>query len=74
MTLNVTLDHYHWGQASSTANDFEGVDLRGEVVLLSRNVRIVGEDIESWGGQMVTSDTVEVDASVVPPVTKFRHG
>jgi len=74
VSLNVTLDHYHWGQAASTADDFEGIDLRGEVVLLSRNVRIVGEDIESWGGQMVTSDTVEIDDSVIPPEIKMRQG
>lgn len=34
--------------------------MRGEVVLLTRNVRIVAEDIESWGGQIVTSDTQEI--------------
>lgn len=33
--------------------------MRGEVILLSRNIIIAGEDIESWGGQIVTSDTME---------------
>lgn len=33
--------------------------MRGEVVLLSRNVRIVGNDSEAWGGQIVTSDFIE---------------
>lgn len=34
--------------------------MRGEVLLLTRNIKIDAEDIESWGGQIVTSDTVEV--------------
>ena len=59
ITLNSTLNHYHWGQANSTVADYS-VDMRGEVVLLNRNVRIIGEDVESWGGQVVTSDSVEV--------------
>jgi hypothetical protein len=36
--------------------------MRGEVLVLTRNVRIIGEDIESWGGQIVTSDTVEINS------------
>lgn len=39
--------------------------MRAEVILLTRNVRIVGEDIDSWGGQIVTSDTVEVFDGVI---------
>jgi len=34
--------------------------MRGEVLLLTRNVKIYAEDIESWGGQIVTSDTMEI--------------
>jgi len=34
--------------------------MRGEVILLSRNIVIDAEDIESWGGQIVTSDTQEL--------------
>jgi len=36
--------------------------MRGEVLLLSRNIKVVGQDIESWGAQVVTSDTVEFDS------------
>lgn len=35
--------------------------MRGEVLLLTRNIRIIGQDIDSWGGQIVTSDTVEIN-------------
>jgi hypothetical protein len=33
--------------------------MRGEVVLLSRNVRVIGDDTMSWGGHVVTSDTMD---------------
>jgi len=47
---NTTLNYYHWGTEESTAEGFDGVDMRGEVMLLTRNVKIDAEDIESWGG------------------------
>jgi len=53
VTFNQSLDmidHYHWGNYTSTAWKYNGVDIRGEVVLLTRNVKIVGEDIQGWGG------------------------
>jgi hypothetical protein len=37
--------------------------MRGEVVLLTRNIKIVGNDTEEWGGQIVTSDFVEVNGT-----------
>jgi len=45
-----TLDYYHFGRETSTGDLYSGLDMRGEVVLLTRNVKIIGEDIESWGG------------------------
>lgn len=33
--------------------------MRGEVVLLSRNVKVVGEDNDTWGGQITVSDIVD---------------
>ena len=56
------LDWYHWGALESRASEYNGADMRGEVLLLTRNIRIAGEDIESWGGQIVTSDTVEINS------------
>jgi hypothetical protein len=41
---------YHFGQEESTGDLYNGLDIRGEVILLTRNVKIQGEDIESWGG------------------------
>lgn len=59
VTFSTSILHYHWGAPASTAADYNGVDIRGEVLLLTRNIKIIGEDIESWGGQIVTSDTVD---------------
>ena len=56
--LTETLKYYHWGDFSSTEGDYNGVDMRGEIVLLSRNVRIVGNDSDEWGGTIVTSEHV----------------
>ena len=50
---------HHFGAPESTAAKYSGADLRTEVLLLTRNIRIVGEDVESWGGHIVTSDTVD---------------
>lgn len=59
VTLQTPLKYHHWGATYSTAENYNGVDMRGEVILLSRSIIIAGEDIESWGGQIVTSDTME---------------
>lgn len=57
--LKEELKHNHFGDSESTASKLSGVDRRGEVVLLTRNVRIEGEGSNSWGGQIVVSDTID---------------
>lgn len=61
VTLDRPLNYYHFGAPTSTGSLYNGVDIRGEVVLLSRNVRIVGNDTEAWGGQFVTSGFIEAN-------------
>jgi len=70
--INGTIVFNHWGAAESTADKYNGVDIRAEVVLLTRNIKIVGEDVESWGCQIVTSDTVEFVESTGE--LKYRNG
>lgn len=36
--------------------------MRGEVVILSRNIKVFGNDVENWGAQVVTSDTIEINS------------
>jgi hypothetical protein len=38
--------------------------MRGEVMLLTRNILIQGEDVDSWGCNIVTSDIVEFDLTM----------
>jgi hypothetical protein len=64
ITFDEPLKFYHWGAPLSTSEKYEGVDIRGEVILLSRNIVIQGEDVESYGCQIVTGETVEFDADL----------
>lgn len=63
VTLDRQLINYHWGQNVSTI-DYYDVDMRAEVLLLSSNVRIVGEDVSAWGGTVVTADTIDSDLTI----------
>lgn len=64
LMLATPLDHYHYGADVSTAADFNGVDMRGEVRLLTRNIRVVGaENSDNWGGNILTTDRVEFDGT-----------
>ena len=40
ITLEEPVNNYHWGAPVSTAAKYNGVDMRGEVQLLTRNVKI----------------------------------
>jgi len=64
LTLNTALDYYHYGAAVSTAADFNGIDMRTEVFLLTRNVKIQGEDNSNWSGQVLVTDICESDGEV----------
>lgn len=64
VTLDSGLSYYHWGASASTAADYDDVDMRGEVTLLTRNVQILGEDVDGWGGQVLVSDYYETDGSI----------
>jgi hypothetical protein len=72
-TLTNPISHYHWGAAESTALQFNMVDVRAEVMLLSRNIIIAGQDVETWGGQIVTSDTMEADLTFRTGQTILDH-
>jgi hypothetical protein len=61
ITLQTPLNNYHWGAPVSTASQYSGIDMRGEVSLLTRNIKIKGNDTESWGCQIVTSDFIEAN-------------
>lgn len=50
------------------------MDTRGEVRLLTRNVRVVGnDDGDNWGGNILTTDRMEFDGSVRLGTTQLDH-
>lgn len=63
MKLTEPFEHYHFG-GESTAADFSGVDMRGEVVLLTRNVRVVAEESNDWGCAILTSEIINFDQTI----------
>lgn len=71
ITLKTALNIYHWGADKSTAADYNGIDMRGEVVSLSRNIKIVGENVDSFGCQVLTSDIMEFDGTIRAGSTKM---
>lgn len=58
------LDYYHYGASASTEDDYNGLDMRGEIVHLSRNVKIIGNDTDAWGGQVLVADNIEIDGTI----------
>jgi len=64
VTLDSALKWYHFGAAESTATKYNGVDMRGEVLLLSRNIKIIGEELDKWGAQVLTADIMELDGTM----------
>ena len=67
------LTFYHWGAAVTTAAEYSGIDMRCEVMLMTRNVKIVGDDTDSWGCQVVTSDFTEENKEVRVGRTFIDH-
>lgn len=55
--------YYHFG-GDSTASKYNGVDVRGEVILLSRNIKVIGDNSNDWGCAIVTADRTEFDKTV----------
>ena len=60
ITLDSALAHYHYGKAEATDALYNGVDIRTEVILLTRNILIKGEDNDGWGGQILATDMFEM--------------
>jgi hypothetical protein len=58
ITLDKPLEKYHFGAEKSTAEKYSGVDMRGEILSLSRNIKIIGEEVDKWGCQILTSDVM----------------
>jgi hypothetical protein len=54
LKLKEPFEYYHYGASSSTGGDYNGVDMRGEVILLTRNIVVQGTSYDDWGGTILT--------------------
>ena len=64
LVLTTALEYYHFGQETSTGANYQGLDMRGEVILLNRNILIQGDKTKhAWPGQFVTLDAIQIDAN-----------
>lgn len=59
--LDRAANFYHFGATSSTEFLYNGVDIRCEVVLLSRNIIINGDDPDGHGAQIFATDLLEAN-------------
>lgn len=64
ITLMEKLDFYHYGQDETTGDEYNGLDMRTEVILLTRDVKIVGDDTDAWGGNVLTTEAMQADGVV----------
>ena len=64
ITLDSPLDFYHYGTADSTGDTYNGIDIRNEVLLLTRNIVIRGEDRDGWPGHVLVTDFFESDGTM----------
>jgi hypothetical protein len=56
--LGSAVKFYHYGEYESTASRYDGIDIRAEVILLTRNVKVVGSNEEAWGATILASDAL----------------
>jgi hypothetical protein len=57
LELDGLFQFYHWGKDQApTESEHNGVDMRGEVLLLTRNVQVEGEDVDAWGCSILTTE------------------
>jgi hypothetical protein len=64
LVLTAPLEFYHFGAPSSTGDNYQGIDMRGEVILLTRNIVIQGDSSENdYAGQFVTADASQLSES-----------
>jgi len=66
VTLTAGLKFYHYGAAKSTGEYFAGADMRGEVLILSRNLKIKGKkESTGHGCQILTADIMTEEGTMV---------
>jgi len=76
LVVDPPFEFYHFGATKDHKLEFNGLDQRGEVRLLNRNIRIVGaqeNDEEKWGCNILTTDHIDFDGKQRKGYTKFDN-
>lgn len=72
LTIDTPFEFYHFGADANHQLDYDNLDQRGEVRLLTRNVKVVGfDDGDQWGCNILSMDRVEADLTERLATTKF---
>lgn len=71
ITCSAAFSYNHYGAASLDSTKHGDIDIRAEVIHLSRNVKVIGNNVDRWGGQIVTgkADDVQFTGGVMMSVT-----
>lgn len=70
VTLTAALKYYHYGAAETTGTYYAGADMRGEVLILSRNLKIQGDrESTGHGCQILTADIMTEEGTMVEGTT-----
>ena len=74
LVVDSAFEYYHFGAAADHKNAYNGLDQRGEVRLLERNVRIVGDHANGnqWGCNILTTDRTEFTGTRRQGITKLN--
>jgi parallel beta-helix repeat protein len=55
ITLTQSLAYTHYGSVSASDSDTSNIDIRAEVVHLTRNIKVQGTNEDKWGAHVVTA-------------------
>lgn len=60
------MKYYHYGAAKSNADTHSGADMRGEVLIMSRNLKVKGvKESSGHGCQILTADIMTEEGTMV---------
>ena len=74
VTLQQPLQYTHFGAASINPEESSTIDIRTEVLHLTRNVKVQGSNVDRWGGHIVTAHNLDVGFLAGQLVPIFRKG
>ena len=72
ITLNKTLEMYHYGSSDLSEYRINGYDIRGEIMHMTRNIKIIGTNVDDWGCHILAHDFTDVDGSKVVSKTHMH--